>query len=127
MAKARLVGYPIEDELAKGVVKIHCIGCNEDHYINTKPYAPNIHVWGFNGNFDKPTFTPSLLNKSGLYVDGCKLADESTEDGRKWNEFIKKNSAICHSYITDGKIQYLGDCTHSLKGQTIELPDIDQP
>ena len=32
---------------------------------------------------------------------------------------------ICHSFITDGKIQFLSDCTHDLAGKTVELPDID--
>jgi len=30
---------------------------------------------------------------------------------------------VCHSFVTDGNIQYLGDCTHELAGQTIELPE----
>ena len=30
----------------------------------------------------------------------------------------------CHSFVTDGRIQYLDDCTHELRGQTIDLPDI---
>jgi hypothetical protein len=31
----------------------------------------------------------------------------------------------CHSFVTDGKIQFLPDCYHSLKGQTVELPEWD--
>ena len=30
---------------------------------------------------------------------------------------------ICHSFVTDGRIQFLGDCTHKLAGQTVDLPD----
>jgi hypothetical protein len=29
----------------------------------------------------------------------------------------------CHSFVTNGKIQFLADCTHKLAGQTVELPD----
>ena len=29
----------------------------------------------------------------------------------------------CHSFIRDGKIQYLNDCTHEFAGKTVELPD----
>ena len=29
--------------------------------------------------------------------------------------------SVCHSFVTDGKIQFLGDCTHELAGQTVEL------
>ena len=28
---------------------------------------------------------------------------------------------ICHSYVKEGKIIYLGDCTHALAGQTIPM------
>jgi hypothetical protein len=31
----------------------------------------------------------------------------------------------CHSYVTNGRIQFLSDCHHSLAGQTVELPDWD--
>ena len=27
----------------------------------------------------------------------------------------------CHSFVTDGKIRFLGDSTHKLKGQTVPL------
>ena len=30
----------------------------------------------------------------------------------------------CHSFIKDGQIQFLGDCTHSLAGQTVALPNL---
>jgi hypothetical protein len=52
----------------------------------------------FNGDFDKPTLTPSLL------YQGFALR--------------------CHSYVTDGRIQYLSDCSHALVGQTIDLPEL---
>lgn len=29
----------------------------------------------------------------------------------------------CHLFITDGKIQYLSDCTHELAGTTVELTE----
>jgi hypothetical protein len=28
----------------------------------------------------------------------------------------------CHSFVVDGQIQFLGDCTHKLAGQTVPLP-----
>ena len=31
---------------------------------------------------------------------------------------------VCHSFVTDGRIQFLGDCTHDLAGHTVELPDL---
>ena len=62
-------------------------------------------VWGWNGSMDAPTFTPSLLVR--------------------WNGGRGENRAdeVCHSFITDGHIQFLSDCTHELAGQTVDLPD----
>lgn len=57
-------------------------------------------VWGWNGSMDAPTFTPSLLVR--------------WPGGR---------SEVCHSFITDGQIQFLGDCTHALAGQTVPIPE----
>lgn len=30
----------------------------------------------------------------------------------------------CHTFITDGKVQFLSDCTHALAGQTLDLPEL---
>lgn len=30
---------------------------------------------------------------------------------------------VCHSFVTDGQIHFIGDCSHSLKGKTVELPE----
>lgn len=31
----------------------------------------------------------------------------------------------CHSFVTDGQIVYCNDSEHALKGQTIDLPEIN--
>lgn len=69
----------------------YCEGCGEVHAVG--------YSWDFNGDFDKPTFHPSILVRWG----------ESQPNKR------------CHSFIRDGKIQYLNDCHHELAGQTVEL------
>ena len=79
--------------------RIQCPGCKRPHVLTTG--------WTFNGNWAKPTFTPSLL-VSGTYFDDA--ADKSIP-------------FVCHSFITDGRIQFLSDCTHELKGQTVDLPE----
>ena len=30
---------------------------------------------------------------------------------------------VCHYHITNGFLQFVGDCTHRLKGQTVVLPN----
>lgn len=86
-------------------VLFYCPGCEEAHQIDTAR-------WGFNGDYDKPTFTPSYLT----WVDPNPKADPEYEGGKYFNGFR------CHSFITDGNVQYLDDCTHKLAGQTVELP-----
>lgn len=31
----------------------------------------------------------------------------------------------CHSFITNGEIRFLGDCTHDLKNKTVPLPEFE--
>ena len=68
------------------------------------PGCKSIHScdsrWGFNGNQEKPTFTGSIL----VYE-------------------YPGSHPRCHSYVVDGRIQFLSDCGHDLKGQTVDLPD----
>jgi hypothetical protein len=58
--------------------------------------------WEYNGNPEKPTFNPSYLSKQ------------------------PRENFVCHSFVKDGKIQYLNDCTHKYKGKTIEIPDWEE-
>jgi Family of unknown function (DUF6527) len=80
----------------------HCPGCGHDHPFHTDPNGhPTRQSWTWNGSIDAPTFMPSLL------------------------VFTDLPSKRCHSYVKDGKIQFLNDCFHALKGQTVEIPDWD--
>lgn len=86
-----------------------CLGCEEEHQINTGKDR-----WEFNGDLEKPTFTPSYLT----WLDPNPEADPKFDTKGKY-----RNGFRCHSYITDGKIQYLEDCTHKLAGQTVEMKE----
>lgn len=100
---------------ANSSYEIFCPGCKDYHeFWCIKPYPyKNKPQWKFNGDFNNPTFTPSLIWETGKYVDPKYEHEEDTPSVR------------CHSIITDGKIQFLNDCTHELKGQIIELPEIE--
>lgn len=96
-----------------------CPGCKEIHVISI------CNAWKWNGDAERPTFTPSILVKTGHYLTTHKNGDAC------WCTFAKEHPTVsapkctlCHSFITDGKIQFLGDCTHDLVGQTVDLPDI---
>ena len=75
-----------------------CPACKEGHMIND--------TWKFNKDFNQPSIKPSI-NVTGVYKN-----DEGV--------IIK---SICHSVITNGFINFQDDCTHNLKGQTVELPE----
>lgn len=73
---------------------------------------------GFNGDYDKPTFTPSVR------VGGHKVIRDV--DGKwtgEWERDAAGNpvSSVCHSFVRDGSIQFLTDCTHAMAGQTVPL------
>lgn len=75
------------------------------HAVHVRPYQNELGAsWEFNGSLEKPTFSPSLLSRYDLTTGGVK---------------------ICHSFVRDGKIQFLSDCTHELAGQTVEMLDME--
>lgn len=83
-----------------GMYQFFCPGCQRHHGVWTnKNENP---CWEFNNNVDHPTVMPSILVRMPL----------------------GESMSICHSFIKDGKIQFLSDCTHHLKGQTVDLNDI---
>lgn len=95
-----------------------CPGCGGRHALQvTAPSGPN---WGFNGDVDRPTFTPSLM------VQGTHWPTDEELNRLKAGEKVEPRRWVCHSYITDGSIQFLPDSTHSLAGQTVPLPEIPE-
>lgn len=81
---------------------VYCPGCNQVHVIATSGHI----AWTFNNDMEKPAFQPSLMVNRDL---------------------SNPTAPRCHSYITEGKFQYLDDCTHALANQTIEIPEFHYP
>ncbi len=81
-----------------------CPGCVEDcggtglHMlpVNTSEHSPS---WEFDGNLEAPTLSPSILTRSG-------------------------GDKVCHSFLRSGVLEFLADCTHSLAGTQVPLPDL---
>jgi hypothetical protein len=95
-----------------GMLIFYCEGCEQCHGVDSK--------WSFNGDSDNPTFTPSIL------VRGTQRITDEEHDLIMAGQHVEPRPFVCHSFVTDGKIQYLNDCTHSLAGQTIELKDEEE-
>lgn len=58
--------------------------------------------WTWNGDVDKPTLRPSV---------------KTTQN---WN------GLVCHTWVNDGQAQFLDDCTHELRGQTVDMLEVPE-
>ena len=96
-----------------------CPGCKMLHGVNVE--AEGRPRWGWNGSVDKPTFTPSILVQWEQGEPPCTDLDMAEKIHR--GEVVQtKVVKVCHSVVTDGRIQFLGDSTHHLAGKTVDLP-----
>lgn len=110
---------PVLAEPYPGHVAFGCPGCRESHVVRIAENGTGNPPWGYNGNPEKPTFTPSVL------VTGLRC--KTDEDWRWTGEYHRDAAgealpARCHTFVTDGKIHFLSDCHHELAGQTVDLP-----
>lgn len=108
--------------MGERVVGFMCPGCDRIHLVTIdQTQKPS---WGYNNNPDAPTFTPSILLKTGHHMN--------SHQGECWCDYNKARPdeepdfecTLCHSFVRDGQIQFLNDCTHHLAGQTMGLPEI---
>lgn len=95
-----------------------CPGCNQAHAVRIPP-APE--PWKWNGNIDAPTFEPSILVTHDRWVPPVTAENLEQWRAAPWPQ--TKVGHVCHSFVTNGLIQFLSDCTHALAGQTVPLPD----
>jgi len=100
---------------ATGAYEHWCPGCEKMHILPDN--------WNFvNHDLEKPTFTPSFKHTGvkTVHVNG------------KWTgEFVKDENGkpvpqCCHYILTDGVLNYCGDCTHSLAGKSIPIPPLPE-
>lgn len=95
-------------ETADNGLMFWCPGCDGAHQIqHGTGTGPR---WTWNGNAERPTFQPSILVRFDHWVPPRAAHQTKVEE-------------VCHSFVTDGRIQFLGDCTHALAGQTVDIPD----
>ncbi|KFC62792.1 hypothetical protein FF80_03359 [Devosia sp. LC5] len=119
---------PILRGFEAGRVAFWCPGCSEAHQITVNDAVNGQGPkWSYNGNPDAPTFSPSVLVR-GVRIDGGDEELDRILDTYKLPEdrermlADKRINTVCHSFVNSGQIQFLGDCTHALAGQTVPLP-----
>jgi hypothetical protein len=64
---------------------------------------------------ERPTFHPSIKVNRGPEPGPDGLAAPDSPD------------RICHSFVRDGRIEFCSDSTHAMAGQTVNLPEINDP
>lgn len=89
-----------------------CPGCQQIHRLPDS--------WTFNGNVDRPTFSPSFRHSGKLSV---------FEDGRWTGEWVRDVEGkpvpfVCHYILTNGVLNFCSDSTHALAGQNVPLPPL---
>lgn len=117
-------------------IRFDCPGCKSaavlpvrwlpDGQVESPCVASQPH-WGFNGDFERPTLNPSVLTRTGHYCNpdqkpGNCACDFQVRfpDEEPW----PWPCGVCHSFVKDGRIEFLSDCTHALAGETVDLPPI---
>jgi hypothetical protein len=79
----------------------YCPGCDElHHFAIDRPFSNGCR-WTIEGDFDRPTFTPSM-------------------------DVGRSTKMRCHYVLTNGRIRYLADCHHDLAGITVEMQDVPE-
>lgn len=101
-----------------------CPGCKQSHGINVgQSSGPN---WSWNNDPEKPSFSPSVLVR-GTRQD---LTDEEEVQFDKDAETLTREQLLehpvysfrCHSFVENGHMRFLSDCTHELANQTVPIP-----
>lgn len=102
-AKLRSIGFGT----AGTGVAFWCPGCNEAHAIRTEGAGGRYNQarWDWDGNAEAPTISPSILTRTPV------------------DPLLGGGEMVCHSFVRAGQIEFLADCTHHLKGQTVPMPE----
>lgn len=90
-----------------------CPGCGDRHQVTVGVHGR----WGWNGSLDLPTFEGSVL------VGGVQWPTGEDFYKPEHASVTAGGRTVCHSFVRDGRIEFLGDSTHDLAGQTVDLPD----
>lgn len=78
---------------------VYCPACKHAEQILVRSATTSRPSWEWNGDYEKPSFTPSVKITGGP-------------------------GYCCHYYITDGQFRYQDDCSHDLKGAIVDVPDL---
>lgn len=95
----RILDYGTQKDGTR-ILGFECPGCGYGHSFRVGGPSGSHPQWTWNGSMEAPTFAPSLL---------------------VYTEHEGKRQTLCHSFVRDGRIEFLPDCRHKLAGQTVDL------
>ena len=96
----------VVDEGGRKNYYFDCPGCKERHSVITCPIgSDDVGCWQFNGDVEAPTVRPGIMSR-------IPASDDS-------------EASICHVFVTDGRLYFWHDCTHELRGLSIEMEEIN--
>lgn len=78
--------------------------------VMTKGRRAGTGNWTWNGSVDAPTLYPSI---------------KTTTHGAPPPGSTERTTIICHSWVNDGKVQFLPDTTHELRNKTVDLLQVN--
>lgn len=109
-SKMRRIG-PADGYMAGGLGH-WCPACEEMHAFALDGKNSRGAQWRWDGNVEFPTFTPSMNIITNPKNDKDHQPHLPTD--------------VCHYFLRGGIIEYLGDCTHAMKGQKVPLPPLPE-
>lgn len=107
-----------------------CPGCTEVHGPTVGAAAGGGERWTWNGSYDKPVFSPSLLVRWTTLSKEARARNDAffKKHGRNMTdaELPYDVNHVCHSFIgcngaQPGQIIFLNDSTHPLAGKTVDM------
>ncbi len=100
-------GAVVRHTPSDGGLWLWCPACEETHRVTVGP-------WSWDGNEERPTISPSIL------VGGVQWAEGEHFHKPQHARVGAGEPIICHSFVREGRWEFLGDCTHALAGQTVD-------
>lgn len=107
-----------------GRLALWCPACNEAHEITIE----GAHAWSWNGDTAAPSVTPSIkvsATRLGISESELDRILAETHVAGELEAVLSKHrfQLICHFFLTQGRLQFLADCSHDWAGLTVDLPD----
>lgn len=106
--KMRRIG-PAEGYTAGGLAH-WCPACESMHQFALDGKNSCGAQWTWDGNVEAPTFAPSM----NIVVNSPSHPHHQKDAA----------TSVCHYFLRAGQLQFLGDCTHAMRGRMVQLPDL---